>query len=212
MAIFYESLCGYATREHRNNADFIGSEKLVALISSLCNLEAHWPPVSNAGETDKINAEIVEDCRKKFVNAVRPSFAENIRPVISAVRKRLALKTSLESFQLSAPVTKMLLSPLYTRILEAAVECYTSFHKDRELDKWSRKVLEKDAMATISLKSLDFLLSQVASMREEKESQRVATTNTTTCNSDELEEFLIVTAEEMNTWRELDAVYIMLEF
>ena len=53
MAIFYESLCGYATREHRNNADLIGSEKLVALISSLCNLEAHWPPVSNAGETDK---------------------------------------------------------------------------------------------------------------------------------------------------------------
>lgn len=137
----------------------------------------------------------------------------------------------LQSFQLSAPVTKMLLSPLYTRILEAAVECYTSFHKDRELDKWSRKVLEKNAMATISLKSLDFLLSQVASMRElvhkhyaythyvlspvvlrEKESQRVATTNTTTCNNDELEEFLIVTAEEMNTWRELDAVYIMLEF
>ena len=147
----------------------------------------------------------------------------------------------LQSFQLSAPVTKMLLSPLYTRILEAAVECYTSFHKDRELDKWSRKVLEKDAMATISLKSLDFLLSQVASMRElvhkhyaythfvlspvvlrEKETQRVttttttatttATTNATTTHNDELEEFLIVTAEEMNTWRELDAVYIMLEF
>ena len=139
----------------------------------------------------------------------------------------------LQSFQLSAPVTKQLLSPLYTRILEAAVECYTSFYKDRELDKWSRRVLEKDAMASISLKSLDFLLSQVASMRElvhkhyaythyllspvvrrEKEIQRVATTTNTsaTTNNDELEEFLIVTAEEMNTWRELDAVYIMLEF
>ena len=44
----------------------------------------------------KINMEIIEDCRKKFVNAVRPSFADTIRPVISAVRKRLTLKTSLE--------------------------------------------------------------------------------------------------------------------
>jgi hypothetical protein len=44
----------------------------------------------------KINMEIIEDCRKKFVNAVRPSFADTIRPVISTVRKRLTLKTSLE--------------------------------------------------------------------------------------------------------------------
>lgn len=53
MAIFYESLCAYATHKHRNHAELTRSVKLITLISSLCNLETHWPPVSNAGETDK---------------------------------------------------------------------------------------------------------------------------------------------------------------
>ena len=114
------------------------------------------------------------------------------------------------------------------------MECYSSFHKDRELDKWSKKLLEEDSNSSISIKSLDFLLSQVASMREIVNKHYIFMHSTLSpiflrdlinvtdglsgsslLNSrsrDYIEEMLIVSSDEMNKWRELDAVYIMLEF
>ena len=56
MAIFYESLCEYSAREHRKHSEISRSVILSALIASLCNLESHWPPDTNAGETDKASS------------------------------------------------------------------------------------------------------------------------------------------------------------
>jgi len=127
--------------------------------------------------------------------------------------------------------TQSLLSPLYTRVLEASLECFSSFHRDRELDKWSKQLLNNNAEAT-SLKSLDFLLSQVSSMREliNKhyqfmhrmlspialrnfiQSNNTNQSNNTQNGRDFVSEMLIVSTEEFNKWRELEAVYIILEY
>jgi hypothetical protein len=110
---------------------------------------------------------------------------------------------------------KALLSPLYSRVLEAIVECFITFQKDRELDKWSQRLLDNDADST-GLKALDFLLSQLASMRElvTRHYQYMHEVLSPLSSDGEgyVEEMLLVSPDEFLRWREMEAVYITMEY
>jgi hypothetical protein len=229
-------------------------------------LEYHRP-VLQLNENREVVDEIVKDCRKKCAQYLRSPYAESIRGVIAACRKRLVTKAALDSeasyqhnqrhlntliellgswsnivaqcsdFGFSRSLTRQILSPLYTRIVEASVECFKTFKRDKELDQWSVRLLDETAECNVG--SLDFLVSQVAAMKSMvhqhyayhystfhdydplAELQSGAPTSAAVStdgasavsgNSAIIENMLIVTQDELLQWRELDALYVTMEF
>lgn len=219
------------------------------IIDSMHLMEDHQP-LRQHNETAEVVSEIVKDCRKKCAQQLRAPFAEVIRNVIAACRKRLVSKAALDSesslqhnqrhlntllellgtwsnivaqcvaFGFSRALTRQILSPLYTRILEASVECFKTFKRDKELEQWSVRSLDESAECNVG--SLDFLTSQVAGIKELVH-QHYSFLYNNFCDYDVdgvpepagvavMESMLIVTPEELLQWRELDALYVTMEF
>jgi hypothetical protein len=230
-------------------------------------LEYHRP-VLQLNESHDVVEEIVKDCRKKCAQYLRSPYAESIRGVIAGCRKRLVTKAALDSeasyqhnqrhlntliellgswsnivaqcsdFGFSRSLTRQILSPLYTRIVEASVECFKTFKRDKELDQWSVRLLDETAECNVG--SLDFLVSQVAAMKSmvhqhyayhystfhdydplaellngAPTSAPASTDGSSSAGSSGsaiLENMLIVTQDELLQWRELDALYVTMEF
>lgn len=124
---------------------------------------------------------------------------------------------------LSKKMMRIIIAPLHSRVIEMALDCFEKFKEDKKLDSWHIRIMESnDSQSTaVSVASLDFLLSQMSAMREIVNQysrfvvNRVALTDsenlkgdTACCDDDDN----IITTSEKNRWRELDAVYISLEF
>jgi hypothetical protein len=233
-------------------------QQIEDIVNSMRAIENH-EPVTQALESDEVIAEMVRDCQKKCAQVLRAPFADSIRNVIAATRKRLATKAALDSeasyqhnqrhlnllieilgtwsnivaqtceFGFSRSLTRQILSPLYTRILEAALECFVTFKRDKELEQWGTRLLNENTEYNVA--SLDSLVSQVAAFRSmvhqhysylyscfhpsKTGSDRFEPPLNSTAgvnNSAVLENMLIVSNEELLQWRELDAQYVTMEF
>jgi len=220
------------------------------VIECIHDLESH-NPLSSFQETHEVVEEIVKDCRKKCSQQLRAPLAEIIRNVIALCRKRLVSKAALDSetssqhnqrhlqtliellgtwsnivvqcvdYSFSRALTRQILFPLYTRIVEASVECFNTFKRDKELDQWGAKLLDDNVVCNVA--SIDFLVSQVAGMKEllhqhysflyhQFSSYDTDSPSTEVNPPDTVGSMLIVTTEELLHWRELDAVYVTMEF
>ncbi len=220
------------------------------IIECIHDLESH-KPLNSFQETHEVVEEIVKDCRKKCSQQLRAPLAETIRNVIALSRKRLVSKAALDSetssqhnqrhlqtliellgtwsnivvqcvdYSFSRALTRHILFPLYTRIVEASVECFKTFKRDKELDQWGAKLLDDNVVCNVA--SLDFLVSQVAGMREllhqhysflyhQFSSYDTDSPSTEVYPPGTVDSMLIVTTEELLHWRELDAVYVTMEF
>ena len=71
-----------------------GDENLGDLIESLCQLEHHIPQTI-LGETNEVITEIISDCQRKTAQIIKAPYAENVRGIITAIRKKLVTKVSV---------------------------------------------------------------------------------------------------------------------
>lgn len=230
-------------------------QQIEAVVNCMHAIENHEPN-AQMGENDDVILEISKDCQKKCAQFLRAPFAETIRNIIAACRKRLASKAALDSeasyqhhqrhlnalievlgtwsnvvaqcteFGFSRSLTRQILSPLYTRIVEASQECFKAFKRDKELDQWSSRLLDESVECNVA--SLDSLVSQVAAFRSmvhqhycyhyscfrayrlglDRDSDREGGHGSPAV----VESMLVVTPEELLQWRELDAQYVTMEF
>jgi hypothetical protein len=87
IAAFYFSLRGGGAE----NEDTVRP-----IILSLKNLELHIPQLKNS-ESEEIVSEILADCHKKSAQILRVPYAEAVRNLIAASRKKLAAKVALDA-------------------------------------------------------------------------------------------------------------------
>lgn len=71
-------------------------ENMPDLMDSVYQLE-HHTPLTAIGETTEVILEIVSDCQKKAAQAIRAGYADNVRSMITAIRKKLVSKVSLDA-------------------------------------------------------------------------------------------------------------------
>ena len=231
-------------------------DNIFNLVESLYELEHHDPQIL-LGETSEVILEIVSDCQKKSAQIIKSPYADNVRSIITTIRKKLVSKVSLDAdssvnhgqrhlnsllellgkwsnmvdeirslhWGISSTLFRLTISQLHDRVVEMALECFLKFREDKQLDSWHIRVSESCSTgSSFSITALDFLLSQMSAMRDiiqqyyrflHKSFLSIATesNNGITCEGvvDEHIE-LIVSAQERNKWRELDAIYIALEF
>ena len=253
LAGFYESL---NMPDPQFGDSSCGGKNVERIIESMHHIENHQPLV-NVNESQEVVDEIVSDCRKKCAQVLRAPFAEVVRNIIAACRKRLVSKAALDSdasyqhgqrhlhtliellgswsnvvaqcvqFEFSRSLTRQILSPLYTRIIEASTECVQTFKRDKELESWTVRLLDEAVECNVG--GLDALVEQVAAMKgmlhqhytflyssfhayDVIETKPTSANIGTTSSSAYLEPMLIVTQEELLQWRELDALYVTIEF
>ena len=111
---------------------------------------------------------------------------------------------------LSTNTLSLILPPLHVRVIVLAQECFIQFKEDKKLDNWHTRINNNNSNSNsnndnndVSILALDFLLSQMAAMREVVNHYYNFLT---------LHDITIGSNEELNKWRELDAVYISLEY
>jgi hypothetical protein len=230
-------------------------QQVDAVVRCMHAIEEH-EPILQSNENSEVVLEITKECQKKCAQYLRTPMAECVRSVIAAARKRLATKAALDSeasyqhsqrhlntlvellgtwsnivaqcrdFGFSRTLTKLILSPLYSRIVEAAVETFRTFKKDKELDQWSVRLLDEGAECNVA--SLDGLVAQVATFRTmlhqhyafhyscfqpmNNNGSAAANVSTGEPAGVMVESMLIVAQSELQQWRELDAMYVSLEF
>jgi len=201
-------------------------------------------PTDTTTIDQSVSDEIIEDCRKKAAGALRACFADQVRAVMTACRKKLNVKASLtaetdsshsqrhlnnlvdllgswsniasdiRSLGMSSYLLRIILSPLHQRVVEVAAECFQKFQQDKQVDKVQQKLLlqgssiatKVEAMATFH--QLDSLLSQMAAMRDIVNQYYAFIRSATSMEGEED----VDTCSETNRWRELDAVYVALEY
>ena len=149
---------------------------------------------------------------------------------------------NISSLQLSGSCLQMVAGPLHLRIIEMAMECFKQFKLDKRLDDWHRKVMQQafslHPTETCSIVALDALLSQISAMREvasqyytfldtilllvppsaedataiSSATSPPAVPNLNPPAAEAPTLLGIVTRQERDQWRELDAIYISLEY
>jgi len=97
---------------------------------------------------------------------------------------------------------------------------FKTFKKDKELDQWGSRLL--DESVDVNVASLDFLVSQVSGMKELLHQHYSYLYRhfyaydmdypSLDIPAGTVDSMLIVTSEELMHWRELDAVYVTMEF
>eukprot|EP00428_Durinskia_dybowskii_P063384 CAMPEP_0170377352 /NCGR_PEP_ID=MMETSP0117_2-20130122/12228_1 /TAXON_ID=400756 /ORGANISM="Durinskia baltica, Strain CSIRO CS-38" /LENGTH=529 /DNA_ID=CAMNT_0010632647 /DNA_START=310 /DNA_END=1896 /DNA_ORIENTATION=+ len=211
----------------------------------------NYIPNSHLGERLEVIHEIILDCRKKTAQLFRAPLAETVQNVVAALRKRLVAKTALISespymhnqrhlfvliellgswsnivflccrYGFSRPINKLILSPIYERVVEAALECFKTFKRDKELDQWISRLLDDNSFCNVA--SLDSIVAQIASMKALVHQHYVFHYNVFHEDIDNyspldgvargtLGSMLVVTQEELLQWRELDTLYVAMEF
>ena len=73
-------------------------------------------------------------------------------------------------WSISITVFRLAISQLHDRVIEMALECFSKFREDKQLDRWHMRVMEASSVQGVSggfsIIALDFLLSQMSSMRD----------------------------------------------
>lgn len=136
---------------------------------------------------------------------------------------------NINSLQLTGTCLSLIVAPLHLRIIEMAMDCFKQFKVDKRLDDWHRKmmlhVFSESSTETCSIIALDSLLSQIAAMREVVSRyytflNSIPLFSAVHDNSPSIDSkaalpnatlLSVVTRDERNLWRELDAVYVSLE-
>eukprot|EP01041_Mallomonas_annulata_P003569 gene3569-7096_t len=177
--------------------------------------------------------EITNDCQKKACQAIRAYYADDIRNIITSSRKKLNMKTSLDSdnatqhtnrhlniliellgtwsniiasindYNISFYSINLIISPLHTRIIEMAFDCYESFKEDKNLNSWQIKT--QNETAEYSIVTLDSILSQMSSMKEVIIKYKTFYLNY--IEPSQMNNF----ENDFQKWREVDFIYIGLE-
>ena len=231
-------------------------DNIFNLVDSLYQLEHHDAQIL-LGETSEVISEIVSDCQKKSAQIIKAPYADNVRSIITAIRKKLVSKVSLDAdssaqhgqrhlnsvlellgkwsnmvdeirslhWGISSTLFRLTISQLHDRVVEMALECFLKFREDKQLDSWHLRVTESASSGnSFSITALDFLLSQMSAMRDIiQQYYRFLHKSFLSMASESSDEIicerivnehveLMVSAQERNKWRELDAIYIALEF
>ena len=140
------------------------------------------------------------------------------------------------TYDLSPTLTHQILQPLYSRVLETSFDIFTSFQTDKNINDIGVKLLNSriassstslskdDTTATISFNVLDQLISQILSIREVIIRHYDFHENLfSSCGSNKEEEIgnngvsavevlFLHEKDEYSKWRELEAIYLMLEY
>ena len=66
------------------------------VMESVSELE-HHTPVTSLGEPPDVVSEIIADCQKKTAQIIRAPYTDNVRVVITTIRKKLVSKVSLDA-------------------------------------------------------------------------------------------------------------------
>ena len=65
-------------------------DNIFNLVDSLYQLEHHDAQIL-LGETSEVISEIVSDCQKKSAQIIKAPYADNVRSIITAIRKKLEI-------------------------------------------------------------------------------------------------------------------------
>jgi len=212
-------------------------EDLHAVLLSLDSLELHEVQCEQ-GETQEILTEVVTDCRKKALQILRSPFVENVQSIMSLARKRFQSKAmsanetlvdllgswsnvvlEIAALGVSDSMLHQIITTFHARIVELSFECFLQYKRDKNLDNWYTRVNESlnapkesasssSAAFLFSIVALDGILSQLTAIKD--------TVNRYFLFLEHLfedKEFAFrIDGEGSNRWRELDSIYIVLEY
>jgi hypothetical protein len=111
----------------------------------------------------------------KDVESSQQHSQRHLNTIIELLGSWSNIMAELESFQLSPQMILLICAPIHSRVIDMAHECFNKFQEDKNLDSWQTKVLASIVGSTatsvasgpnINLTTLDFLLSQMAAMRD----------------------------------------------
>ena len=109
----------------------------------------------------------------------------------------------------AAKLLKAIVAPFHLRVIEVAFDCFEQFKADKSVHAWQEKLLTHEIGGSdkYNISSLDYILSQMAAMRDVVDRYYEFIGEVLNEGSAEV----VAAGVERSRWRELDAIYIALE-
>jgi hypothetical protein len=161
---------------HSPNASAGESEDVYSEIVVDCQKKA--AQIIRAPFVDSVRG-IITTIRKKLVSKVSldtDSSAQHGQRHLNYLLELLGTWSNMvdnmrsSHWSISITVFRLAVSQLHDRVIEMALECFLKFREDKQLDRWNIRVMEASTAQGVnsgfSIVALDFLLSQMSSMRD----------------------------------------------